>query len=423
MERAVQLGQERQVLEPMKSAALENPLDVLDPGIGHFDVAPVLVGVVVDAGDERRDQLRQTRRARHVPVEAAGDHQRDARLVDHQRIRFVHEREMERPVHQIGGLRREEIAQVIEPGFLGGHVGHVRVVRGAPRGGRHPFMHVGDGQTQHSIHRAHPVGVAPGQIVVERQDVHAPIGHGVERRRHHRRERLPLPRQHLDHGAGVQRQRGDDLLVEGTLPQHPMGRFARQGEHGHAQRAGRFARAGPGAQFPAAAEDVLIRKLPGCALDRGDFGQGRFIAAQIDTNRRSLKTAEEMFPAATVRHAAFRNGCCLHESPSAGRRPGRDLEVTPSPRHAPDQMRARLRRVSAAHGRDGPGRSCPVRSDRCRVFGKSGDGRYARGRDGGARDEASDRSGTGCSSQGATTAWAATGVSSGSRTQSGSNNA
>src|SRR5207245_6412738 len=48
---------------------------------------------------------------------------------------------------------------------------------------------------------------------------------------------------------------------------------------------------------------------------------------------------------------------------------------------------------------------------------------YARGRDGGAREETSERSGTGCSSHGATVGQTATQISSGSRTHCGSNNA
>ena len=49
MERAVQLGQHRDVLGAVQAAAPEGPLDVLDAGFGQLDVPPVLVGVEVDA--------------------------------------------------------------------------------------------------------------------------------------------------------------------------------------------------------------------------------------------------------------------------------------------------------------------------------------------------------------------------------------
>ena len=224
----------------MKAAAPEDPLDVLDAGLGQLDVPPVLVGVEVDARRERSDELRQPRRERLVTVDAAGDHERDARLVDHQRIRFVHEREVERPVHQIGRVHRQQIAQVIEPGFLRGDVGDVRAVGGASRSGRHPLLNVADREPEHPIDRAHPLGVAPGQIVVERQDVHAAIGEGVERRRHHRRERLALARLHLDDVSIVERQRRDDLFVEWPLPEHAARCLARQREEGRPQRDERF---------------------------------------------------------------------------------------------------------------------------------------------------------------------------------------
>ena len=120
---------------------------------------------------------------------------------------------------RLAGIHRQQIAKVVESGFLRGDVGDVGVVGRTPRGGRHALLNVADREAEQSIDRAHPLGVAPGQIVVERQDVHAATGERVERRGHHRRERLPLAREHLDDVPVVQGERRDDLHVEGALPE------------------------------------------------------------------------------------------------------------------------------------------------------------------------------------------------------------
>ena len=114
------------------------------------------------------------------------------------------------------------------------------------------MLNAADRQSEHTINRAHPLGVAAGQIVVERQDVRAAIGEGIERRRHHRRERLSFSRQHLDDMPVVERERRDDLFVEGTLAEHAARRLADQREERRPQRAERLARAGAGVKRPAA---------------------------------------------------------------------------------------------------------------------------------------------------------------------------
>ncbi len=89
----------------MQTAATEGRLDVLDAGLGQLDIAAVLVGVEMDAGRERRHDRGQARGERDIAVDAARDHQRDARFVDHQRVGLVHEREVEGPVHEAAGVR------------------------------------------------------------------------------------------------------------------------------------------------------------------------------------------------------------------------------------------------------------------------------------------------------------------------------
>ena len=54
-----------------------------------------------------------------------------------------------------------------------------------------------NGQAEQVVDRAHPLAVAPGQVVIWRDDVDASPGQGVERGRERRREGFPLAGPHL----------------------------------------------------------------------------------------------------------------------------------------------------------------------------------------------------------------------------------
>ena len=143
----------------LKTAATERALDVLDAFLRVRCRARI---------HPRRSgrRIRATRRARRaaaprrVAVDAPGNHQRDARLIDHQRIGFIDEREVKRTVHQIGSLHRQQVAQVIEAGLFRGDVGDVRVIGRAPVGRRHSLLNAADRQSEQAIDRTHPLGIA-----------------------------------------------------------------------------------------------------------------------------------------------------------------------------------------------------------------------------------------------------------------------
>ncbi len=157
---------------------------------------------------------------------------------------------------------------MVEAGFLRGDVGHVRLVGGTPCGGRHPLLHGADRHPEPAIDRPHPFGISAREIVVERQDVHAAAGERVKRRGHHRGQRLAFAGEHLDHVPVVQRERRDELHVERALPEGTAGGLAGEREEGHAQRFAWLAGPRAGAERLAAAEDLFVGQLAGCALER-----------------------------------------------------------------------------------------------------------------------------------------------------------
>ena len=80
------------------------------------------------------------------------------------------------------------------------------------------------------MHAAHQLGLVLGEVVVDRDDVHALALEGVEVGRQGRDEGLALTGLHLGDVAQVQGGAAHDLDVEVALAEGPLGRLADGGE-------------------------------------------------------------------------------------------------------------------------------------------------------------------------------------------------
>ena len=90
-------------------------------------------------------------------------------------------------------------------------------------------MHA-DLEAEEAVDAAHPLGVALGQVVVDRDDVHALAGERVEVGRQRRDQGLALTGLHLGDVAEVQRGATHDLDVVVALAQGALGGLAHGGE-------------------------------------------------------------------------------------------------------------------------------------------------------------------------------------------------
>ncbi len=188
-------------------------LELLGTRFGQVHVAAVGVGVVILAGDEFAYQPDDFD-LRRFPVAGASQHQRHQRLVDEHRIGLVDERHVGIGRHQVLDVGDQLVAQHVEPDLVDRGVGDVGLVRLAAfrcgRLGGDPADREAEGFDQ----RAHPFGVAPGQVVVDRDDVHVAPADGVAGRRDGARQRLALTRCHLDDVACQHPQRALQLNIE-----------------------------------------------------------------------------------------------------------------------------------------------------------------------------------------------------------------
>ncbi len=83
--------------------------------------------------------------------------------------------------------------------------------------GDHPDAHA-----EECEHRTHPLRVAPGQVVVDGDDMDAAAGHRVEDRGQRRDEGLALAGPHLGDLALVEDGAADELDVEVAHPERPL---------------------------------------------------------------------------------------------------------------------------------------------------------------------------------------------------------
>ncbi len=148
------------------------------------------------------------------------------------RIEFdlVDDREVVIPLQHLGEVGLHVVAQVVEAELVVGGVGDVGVVGGLLLGLLHPRHHHAYPEAERVIHHAHPVGVAAGEVVVDRDHVHAAPGQRVQVRRHRRHQGLALAGLHLRDVALVEEYAAHQLDVERPEAEGATGRLAGVGE-------------------------------------------------------------------------------------------------------------------------------------------------------------------------------------------------
>ena len=100
-----------------------------------------------------------------------------------------------------------------------------RVRRALHLVGLHVLQHA-HAEAEEVVDRRHPLGVAAGEVVVDRDEVDAAAGERVEDDRERRRERLALAGAHLGDRAAVEDHAADELHVEVAHPERPLAGLA-----------------------------------------------------------------------------------------------------------------------------------------------------------------------------------------------------
>ena len=230
-QRGLQLVHEVLVDVLVEVVDAERLLDRGDADLGGHDGALRLVDLVVvvalevlhDGGELDVELLRV--------VGPARDDQRRAGFVDEDRVDLVDDGEGVAALHLVVARHGHVVAQVVEAELVVGAVGDAGGV-GAALGLE--VVDLGDDdadlEPEEAVDLAHPLGVAPGQVVVDGDEVDAAAGERVEVRGQRGDEGLALTGLHLRDPAEVQRGTAHDLDVEVALAERAHPRLADRGE-------------------------------------------------------------------------------------------------------------------------------------------------------------------------------------------------
>ena len=161
----------------------------------------------------------------HLPVEPGvrvvalvrhrpRDDERRARLVDQDRVDLVDDGVDVLALDTLLQPEHHVVAQVVEAELVVRAVRDVGEVRGAALGrGRLGVVQAGDREAEPAEDVPHPLRVAAGEVVVDRDEVRAAAGEGIEVERQRRDEGLALAGRHLGDAPLVQHDAADQLHV------------------------------------------------------------------------------------------------------------------------------------------------------------------------------------------------------------------
>ena len=137
---------------------------------------------------------------------------------------------MEGPMHHFFQPELHVVAEVVEAQLVVGAVRDVGGIGIPPLGIGQAVDDAADGEAEEAVDRAHPLGVAPRQVVVDGDHVHASRRQGVEIDRQRRDQRLAFAGLHLGDHAPVQHDAAEELHVEMALAERSLRRLADGGE-------------------------------------------------------------------------------------------------------------------------------------------------------------------------------------------------
>ena len=159
-------------------------------------------------GDQLADQPDDLE-LRGLAVGGAREHQRHQRLVDEHRVGLVDQRDVGIRRDQILDVGDQLVAQHVEADLVDRGIGDVALVGVAPLVGGGFGGDPADRQPHRLQQRAHPFGVAAGQVVVDGDDVDVAAAERVAGGRDRARQRLALAGGHLDDVTGQHPQRAE----------------------------------------------------------------------------------------------------------------------------------------------------------------------------------------------------------------------
>ena len=190
-----------------------------------------------------------------------GDNQGRAGLVDQDGVHLVHDGIGVLPLHQIALADDHVIPQIIEAQLVIRAIGNVAGIGLAAVGGLHVMDDQAHGQTHEPMYLAHPLAIAPSQIVVNGNDMDALARQRVQIRGQGRHQRFAFACFHFSDAALMQHDTAQDLHMIGAHSQNAVVRLADGRECLRQQVVQRFALGQTSLEFVGLAPQLLVGQL------------------------------------------------------------------------------------------------------------------------------------------------------------------
>ncbi len=196
-------------------------------------------------------------------------------LVDQDAVDLVDDRVEELALRLRLAGRLHVVAEIVEAELVVGSIGDVAGVDLLPLGGLHLGLDGADRHAQALEQRAHPLGVAAGEVVVDRDDVDAVAVEGIQVGGQGGDQGLAFAGDHLGDAAAVQDHAAHQLDVEMPHVQVAAARLAAGGERLGEQVVERFPASPPPAQLLGLGAELLRRQRRHARLELVDLGHDR----------------------------------------------------------------------------------------------------------------------------------------------------
>ena len=188
---------------------------------------------------------------------------------------------MQIPLHHLALGEHHVVAQIVKAEFIVRPERHVGSVRRLALGEIHIVCNEADRQPEVAIELAHPLAVAAGEIVVDRDHVDALARERVEVDRRRRDERLALAGTHLGDAPLVEADAADQLDVKMPHAEHAARAFAHDCERLWEDLLHRRPLCELLTELPRTARQLVIREVHHRRLERVDLLHDAAVARDL----------------------------------------------------------------------------------------------------------------------------------------------
>ena len=188
--------------------------------------------------------------------------------------------------------RPHVVSEIVESELVVRSVGDVAFVRSLAIGRLHLTLDRANRQSERHVERTHPLHIAPGQIVVDRNDMHAFAFQRVEIGRQRSHERLAFAGDHFGDRTAMKHDAAHELNIEMAHAERSPTRLATDGKSLDQQVVERLARSQPLAELEGLLPQLrvghrLIRRLQGI-----DGRDRRLQLLQVSSIRRAEQAGQ-----------------------------------------------------------------------------------------------------------------------------------